>query len=202
MGIIHDRIKHDPNTTVQVFGSVKGLTMDGFLSIYIDSYLTNIVMTNQPTTLTASLMPVTPSNTPSKRCKFLPRSEKYVIIKFILYLTLLYTVFLHSKPIYKPSPTSNQILNECELAIGSPTSTSTIASLLSQQQLTGFSHDLGSPTLYSISALPLPILPVKDGIFDTSHSEHLAGLKDVDSIPECIDKEPMMKKSGQKKNVS
>jgi hypothetical protein len=102
--------------------------MDGFLSIYIDSYLMNIATTNQPTASTASLMPVTPSNTPLKRCNFLPRSEKYVIMKFILYLMLLYTVFLHRKPIYEPSPTSNRILNECELAIGSPTSTSTIAS--------------------------------------------------------------------------
>jgi hypothetical protein len=160
------------------------------------------VTTNQPTTSTTSSTPVTPSNTLSKRHKFLPQSEKYIIIKFILYLTLLYTVFLHRKPIYKPSPTSNQISNECELVIGSPTSISTIASSSSQQQLTGFSHNLGSPMLYLISALPLPILPMKDTIFDTSHSEHLARLKDVDSIPEHIDKEPMMKKSSRKKNVS
>jgi hypothetical protein len=115
---------------------------------------------------------------------------------------LLYTVFLHRKPIYEPSPISNRILNEHELAISSPTSTSTITSSSLQQQLTGFSHDLGSPTLYPISALPLPILPMKDAIFDTSHSEHLPGLKDVDSITEHIDKEPMTKKSGRKKNVS
>jgi hypothetical protein len=56
-----------PNMTVQVFGCIRGLTTDANLSVYIDSYLMNIGLANQPTASSAISMPQTPTNTPSKR---------------------------------------------------------------------------------------------------------------------------------------
>jgi hypothetical protein len=63
--------------TVQVFGCIRGLTTDTNLSVYINSYLMNIGLANQPTALSVISMPRTLTNTPSKRRKFLPWSDKY-----------------------------------------------------------------------------------------------------------------------------
>jgi hypothetical protein len=64
--------------TVQVFRCIRGLTTDTNLSVYIDSYLTNIGLANQPIASSAISIPQTPTNTPLKRCKFLSWSDKYV----------------------------------------------------------------------------------------------------------------------------